>query len=341
MKIVKKCVQICSLCVMFSFSVIAQSADCGSGMLGLNALDLSADQQQELKSIFFQQKQEWNTLKASDDGYHMFQVAKKSLEKELLEVLTTAQLTEYGRIKECRVKKYKKTQKSKEFVNEYMRLQKMDNLKEAYPDLIEKRASLNEIMSSTDIATVTELREVLVQFHDVWVQGFDNWDEKVEYQKEKWEALSKLNVIAKKYEPQIKDLIGRRTNVGHVFSQNESCGAYSEYLCSKKASIFLLINAENGTDIIEKQKSTMLAYPNPVHDKLTIQYYLPNSGDIELILTNENGSLIKSIYNGYHEEGNHEVIIDTNGLSSRAYFLNLVDKTGNTVEKIIVTKDYE
>jgi len=64
-------------------------------------------------------------------------------------------------------------------------------------------------------------------------------------------------------------------------------------------------------------------YPNPFNPTTTIQFNLPKSGIITLKIYNSTGREIKTLMNGYHPSGAHEINWAARDLSSGIYFYRL------------------
>jgi hypothetical protein len=79
-------------------------------------------------------------------------------------------------------------------------------------------------------------------------------------------------------------------------------------------------------------------FPNPGKGKIRITYELNEAKSVELIVYDISGKPVRKFINEMKEAGNHEVIFDTNGLTSGTYFYKF--KAGNRVEtkKVVVVR---
>lgn len=314
----------------------------GKGMLGLNSLDLSSEQEVELRTIFDQHRSEWNEIKEALPGnYHRFQIVKKQLEIDLVNVLTSAQKAEYNKMRDYRLMRSKHSNEAKEMMKDEYRFVKKNKVSKQYNFLTGKRAILDDYISDSDKESINELRVNLQSGLSSWKRGFENWEDKLEDRSTLLQDLITLRDLTDKYILEINDLIQSDSKISELFMHPNECGGENPNLGSGRAAIFMLIDSENENGIAKDLlKSSMNAYPNPVQSELTVDYHLPYSGDIQLILSDENGNIIKRIYSGFQEDGDHQIKVNTKELNTRSYILNLLDQTGQNVQKVIVTKEY-
>ena len=73
------------------------------------------------------------------------------------------------------------------------------------------------------------------------------------------------------------------------------------------------------TDFISVEVST---YPNPVDNKMTVAYNIPE-GYVYIGIINLNGTRVEKVMNEYHEEGKHLKTIDASGLTQGFYVLQV------------------
>jgi hypothetical protein len=80
-------------------------------------------------------------------------------------------------------------------------------------------------------------------------------------------------------------------------------------------------------------------YPNPFNPKTVISYQLPKNSKIKLTIYDVTGQQIKTLFNSWHQAGNHEVVFDAADLPSGIYFYVLKSSNGfNQTRKMMLLK---
>lgn len=84
-------------------------------------------------------------------------------------------------------------------------------------------------------------------------------------------------------------------------------------------------------------------YPNPFNPNTTINFYLPESGNVFLEVFNIKGQRVKTLINEHKETGSHDFVwdaTDQNGrfVSSGVYFYRLSTGTNSIVNKMLLMK---
>jgi hypothetical protein len=84
-------------------------------------------------------------------------------------------------------------------------------------------------------------------------------------------------------------------------------------------------------------------YPNPFNPVTTIRFSLPEKGEVELLVYDVSGRLVKTLYNGVLDPGKHKVTWDgrNNGgrsVSSGVYFCKLIGKNQTAETKMLILK---
>jgi type IX secretion system substrate protein len=80
---------------------------------------------------------------------------------------------------------------------------------------------------------------------------------------------------------------------------------------------------------------SLISYPNPVRDKTTLRYTLPEKTSVEITLVDIFGSTIEVIANENQSHGIHNIVYNTDKLVNGIYFINL--NTGSKSETIKIT----
>jgi hypothetical protein len=77
----------------------------------------------------------------------------------------------------------------------------------------------------------------------------------------------------------------------------------------------------------ENQKSSIFVYPNPSDKTSEISFNLTKSIYVQLDLYDINGNLIKNIFAGQKEQGEHKIFLKSNNLSAGSYFIRFLEGT--------------
>ena len=77
-------------------------------------------------------------------------------------------------------------------------------------------------------------------------------------------------------------------------------------------------------------------YPNPFNPSTTIEYSIPESGNVKLIVYNSLGEEVTSLLNEFREAGNYTVRFDAGRMSSGIYFYKLTSGNFSEVKKMIL-----
>lgn len=92
-------------------------------------------------------------------------------------------------------------------------------------------------------------------------------------------------------------------------------------------------------DILKERDFYMLSsFPNPFNNQLTINYYLPESTLISLVIYDVLGRKIENLYNGLNTKGNHYHLWQPQNLSSGLYLIVLKTDKKQLTKKILYLK---
>jgi len=80
------------------------------------------------------------------------------------------------------------------------------------------------------------------------------------------------------------------------------------------------------------------AHPNPFNPLTTIRFFLPESGDVSLLVYDLQGRMVEPLVNKKLFSGIHTVQWDGTGFSSGVYFVLLADGTDHLTKKIVLLK---
>jgi hypothetical protein len=81
-----------------------------------------------------------------------------------------------------------------------------------------------------------------------------------------------------------------------------------------------------------------LNYPNPFNPTTTIEYTIPENGNVTLKIFNTLGEEVKTLVNGYMQTGSHKVIFNASALSSGVYLYRIKTRNFPSVKKMILLK---
>ncbi|MBU4446410.1 T9SS type A sorting domain-containing protein, partial [bacterium] len=80
------------------------------------------------------------------------------------------------------------------------------------------------------------------------------------------------------------------------------------------------------------------AYPNPFNPVTTISFYISESNQVKIEIYNISGKLIKTLYKGYKEAGNHEITWDATKYSAGVYFYKVRAGRLTEINKCLLMK---
>ncbi len=98
------------------------------------------------------------------------------------------------------------------------------------------------------------------------------------------------------------------------------------------------INDEPGSPGVANKFDLAQNYPNPFNPSTTIEYTLPQSGDVQLKIYDITGSLVETLINGFQAGGNHTVTFQSKNLASGIYLYQLSAGNFQQVKKMILMK---
>ncbi len=82
----------------------------------------------------------------------------------------------------------------------------------------------------------------------------------------------------------------------------------------------------------------LFAYPNPFNSNIKINYNLPINGETTITIFDTLGREIKEILSEYKTKGEHEIIFNSDNLSSGVYLIKLDAGQYSKTKKIVLTK---
>ena len=79
-------------------------------------------------------------------------------------------------------------------------------------------------------------------------------------------------------------------------------------------------------------------YPNPFNPETKINFILPESNFTDITIYDAGGKEIQKIVNRYIEAGNHEIILNSTGMSSGIYFYRMISGEFIDTKRMVVVK---
>ncbi len=93
-----------------------------------------------------------------------------------------------------------------------------------------------------------------------------------------------------------------------------------------------------GVDEITETAINMSVYPNPFIDFTTINYALPKTQFIELVIFDQLGRRMETLVKERKDSGNHQIIWESKTLITGIYHLKLITADGIITKQLVITK---
>ncbi len=107
----------------------------------------------------------------------------------------------------------------------------------------------------------------------------------------------------------------------------------------RKAGHFLLLDPAAATDTETETalaEAELNAYPNPTVSNSTLNYEVKTAGRVRIVLSDEQGNVLKTLIDGYQDAGSYMQEVDLSGLRNGSYYYTLTDKQGVRTQKIVL-----
>lgn len=107
---------------------------------------------------------------------------------------------------------------------------------------------------------------------------------------------------------------------------------------------FLLMPMELDDAAFPKQgignnmNSNLKVFPNPSNERIRIEYAVDSKGPVHIQVLDQNGTQLKSFPQGVKSTGDYIFNLENLNLNSGTYIVQVISKTGETSQKIIITK---
>ena len=97
-----------------------------------------------------------------------------------------------------------------------------------------------------------------------------------------------------------------------------------------------IINVEVSSQ--PKEYSLSQNYPNPFNPSTTIEYSIPEGGNVKLVVYNSLGEEVAVLENNFEEAGSYKINFDASKLSSGIYYYRLNSGEFSSIKKMIILK---
>jgi len=122
------------------------------------------------------------------------------------------------------------------------------------------------------------------------------------------------------------DMIDARSLDGYTAIATQGNGIYSTYYDPSAAINELSIN---------KQQISISNSPNPFQNQTTLSYRINHAGNVRLALFDINGRLIRKLFDGQQQKGNHEYKLNASDLFAGTYLIRIKSNNSIGYHKII------
>ena len=104
-----------------------------------------------------------------------------------------------------------------------------------------------------------------------------------------------------------------------------------------KDGISVISSISTSTEI-EQELELYQNVPNPVMDNTSISFYLPEDGNVRLIVSNTIGQEIMTLASDYYTKGMHTIQMDVNTMSTGVYFYKLESNNKSITKQLTLVK---
>jgi len=135
---------------------------------------------------------------------------------------------------------------------------------------------------------------------------------------------------------------GTSTNKNHYsfVDKNPGTGSYSYKLIQidfdGTRTESKIVNIEINS--LPTEYALMQNYPNPFNPSTTIQYSIPESGNVKVIVYNSLGEEVKVLKNDFEEAGTYRINFNAGELSTGIYYYNITAGNFNSARKMVLLK---
>jgi len=339
-----------------------------------SVLDLTDEQTAELETLQDEHRTAMRALREQDfenpeDRKAAFKELMESHKANVESILTAEQKAQLEQHKEERAAQRAERKEDMKAMHEALKAYHQENIQ---PVMLEQRAKLEEKISAEDKATIEELRTAFAESKERMTELKEKYKEegrRNEGAKEDFQALMEeqqdekatLKALVEKYQDDIKtlhqeiepqrqqweedmqaikeDYLGERPQHGKRKGPHAKAKRH-QVKPVRKAAHFLLMepaiaDTETNTNLAEAELSS---YPNPTVNNSTLTYEVKTAGRVRIVLSDEQGNVLKTLIDGYQEEGSYTQEVDLSGLQNGSYYYTLTDKQGVRSQKIVIVE---
>ncbi len=126
-----------------------------------------------------------------------------------------------------------------------------------------------------------------------------------------------------------------------VLKWNVSAIAGSDTVLSDNGPRFVLVDGTSlsvDEDFIPTEFALRQNYPNPFNPVTTIQFDIPEAGEVRLDVYNILGEKVATLVQGRHEIGRYTIRWDASGMASGMYFYRISSAKFTATKKLVLMK---
>jgi hypothetical protein len=115
------------------------------------------------------------------------------------------------------------------------------------------------------------------------------------------------------------------------------------YVYTNKNVTNSVVTAVNNNPVNSSNDLSVHVYPNPIQSSATIQYTLPESGNVNISVLDLNGRRLSNLINGFKTKGTQTFLLNqnifrTNVISNGMYFIEIELNGRKKLEKVFINK---
>lgn len=165
------------------------------------------------------------------------------------------------------------------------------------------------------------------KFHVVVDDGSKGWTSILD-----WDVTDPDNIFGSEVRLSLADYVGKTIRIAFVYEYSDGFEmALDDIVVESPSGIEYSVNTPKETTLYQN-------YPNPFNPTTKINFSMPGTSRTRLAVYNHKGELVKSVFEGTLEKGNHSYEFDGSDLTSGIYFYKLETKESSYMRKMIMLK---